>query len=113
MVKIYHNPRCRKSRETLALIKEKGDNVVVQEYLKEPPTKDELRDIVNLLGIRPLDLIRKNEAEFKDHYKGRNLSDEEWLDVMIAHPKLIERPIVINERSAIIGRPPENVLSIL
>lgn len=113
MIKIYHNPRCRKSREALALLKEKGDHVVVQEYLKEPPTKEELREIVSLLEIRPFDLIRKSENEYKDNFKGKNLSDEEWLDAMIAYPKLIERPIVINERSAIIGRPPENVLSIL
>ena len=113
MIKIYYNPRCRKSRETLALIKQKGDNVIVQEYLKEPPTKDELRDITNLLEIKPFDLVRRNEAEFKENYKGKKLTDEEWLEVLAKHPKLIERPIVINERNAVIGRPPENVLTIL
>ena len=113
MIKIYHNPRCRKSRETLALIKQKGNNLIVQEYLKEPPTKDELRDITNLLEIKPFDLVRRNEAEFKENYKGKKLTDEEWLEVLAKHPKLIERPIVINERNAVIGRPPENVLTIL
>jgi len=113
MVKIYHNPRCRKSREALALLKEKGDNVVVQEYLKEPPTKEELREIVSLLGMKPIDLIRRNESEFKENFRGKSLSDDEWLNVMVEFPKLIERPIVINERSAVIGRPPENVLSVI
>lgn len=102
-----------KSRQTLALIEEKGGNFVVKEYLKTPPTKDELRKIVEILGIKPLDLIRKGEAEFKDHYKGKYLSDDEWLEAMVKFPKLIERPIVLFENKAVIGRPPENVLEII
>lgn len=113
MVKIYHNPRCRKSRETLTLVSEKREDLVVQEYLTVPITKDELRAIVDLLEIKPFDLVRKNEVEYREKYKGKNLSDEEWLEAMILHPKLMERPIVLNEGKAAIGRPPENVLSIL
>lgn len=113
MITIYHNPRCMKSRQTLALIEEKGENFIVKEYLKNPPTKEELKQIVDLLEIKPLDLIRKGEAEFKDNYKGKDLSDDEWLDAMIAYPKLIERPIVIYENKAVIGRPPENVLELI
>jgi len=113
MITIYHNPRCRKSRETLALLQDKEDNIIIKEYLKEPPSKKELSRIVQLLEIKPLDLIRKNEAEFKDNYKGKSLTDDEWLDAMINHPKLIERPIVLHENKAVIGRPPENALDIL
>jgi len=113
MLTIYHNPRCMKSRQTLALIEEKGENFIIKEYLKTPPSKEELKKITELLEIKPLDLIRKGEAEFKENYKGKNLSDDEWLDAMIAHPKLIERPIVLFENKAVIGRPPENVLEIL
>ena len=113
MMTIYHNPRCTKSRQTLALIEEKGANFVVKEYLKNPPTKDELKQVVELLAIKPFDLIRKGEADYKENFKGKDLSDDEWLDAMITYPKLIERPIVIHENKAVIGRPPENVLNIL
>ena len=113
MITIYHNPRCMKSRQTLALIEDKGENFIVKEYLKTPPTKEELKQIVDLLEIKPLDLIRKGEAEFKEHFKGKDLSDDEWLDAMVSYPKLIERPIVIYENKAVIGRPPEKVLDII
>mgnify|MGYP000226972858 CR=1 FL=1 len=113
MITIYHNPRCMKSRQTLALIEGKGENFIVKEYLKTPPTKEELKQIVDLLEIKPLDLIRKGEAEFKENFKGKDLSDDEWLDAMVSYPKLIERPIVIYENKAVIGRPPEKVLDII
>ncbi|MEM6643228.1 MAG: arsenate reductase (glutaredoxin) [Bacteroidota bacterium] len=113
MITIYHNPRCQKSRETLALLKGKSTNIVVKEYLKEPPSKDELRNILSLLDVKPHDLIRKGESEYKTNYKGKYLTDQEWLEVMIRHPKLIERPIVIYQNKAVIGRPPENALEIL
>ncbi|WP_420577642.1 arsenate reductase (glutaredoxin) [Ekhidna sp.] len=102
-----------KSRQTLALIEEKGENFIVKEYLKTPPTKEELKQIVDLLEIKPMDLIRKGEAEFKENFKGKDLSDDEWLDAMVSYPKLIERPIVIYENKAVIGRPPEKVLDII
>lgn len=109
MLKIYHNPRCSKSRQTLQLIEEAGQMVEVVEYLKTIPSKDELRDVIDLLGIKPADLIRKGEADYKENFKGKNLTDEEWIEAMVAYPKLIERPIVVKGEKAIIGRPPENV----
>ncbi|MEO1255788.1 MAG: arsenate reductase (glutaredoxin) [Bacteroidota bacterium] len=113
MITIYHNPRCSKSRQTLALIEEKGADFVVKEYLKKPPSKKELQQIVDLLEIKPFDLIRRGEAEYKENFKGKSLSDDEWLEAMVSHPKLIERPIVLHEHKAVIGRPPENVLDII
>lgn len=112
-MKIYHNPRCRKSRETLNLLQEKGNNPDIVEYLINPPSKDELKEIVGMLGISPYELIRRGEAEFKDNFKGKDLSDDQWIDAMIQYPKLIERPIVINNNKAALGRPPENVLEII
>lgn len=111
-MKIYHNPRCRKSRETLKLIEENGKTPEVIEYLKTPPSKVDLTELIRMLGIKPADLIRKGEEEYKTLYKGKTLSDEEWIDAMISHPKLIERPIVVEGNKAILGRPPENVLEI-
>jgi arsenate reductase len=109
-MKIYHNPRCAKSRETLALIEEKGVKPEIIEYLKELPTKDELKNILSLLGISAAQLIRKGEPVFKEKFKGKTLSEEQWIDAMIENPKLIERPIVIEGNKAVLGRPPENVL---
>lgn len=112
-ISIYHNPRCGKSRNTLAIINDKNIDVDVIEYLKTPPTTDELKAVVKKLGIKPEELIRKGEAVFKENYKGKQLSDDEWIDVMVANPILIERPIVIKGDKAVIGRPPENVLSLI
>ena len=113
MVTIYHNPRCSKSRQTLALIEEKGVTPTVVEYLQAPPTAAELREIVRKLGIRPEALVRKGEDVFKEHYKGRALTDDQWIDAMVAHPILIERPVVVKGDRAVLGRPPENVLPLL
>jgi len=112
-MKIYHNPRCRKSRETLALLREKGQAPEIIEYLKTPPTKEELLLILQRLGKKPQDIIRKGEAIYKDNFKGKAFSDEEWVEAMVSHPKLIERPIVVEGDRAAIGRPPENVLTLL
>lgn len=112
-MKIYHNPRCRKSRETLQLIQDAGIEPEVVEYLKTPPGKKELRDLISMLGIKPEQLIRKQEKEFKENYKGKVLSDSEWIDAMVEHPKLMERPIVVEGKKAILGRPPENVKELL
>lgn len=109
MLKIYHNPRCSKSRQTLQLIEEAGHTVEVVEYLKAVPTKEELKEVINLLGINPADLIRKGEADYKENFKGKSLTDDEWIEAMVVYPKLIERPIVVKGDKAIIGRPPENV----
>tara|TARA_R110000822_G_scaffold44043_1_gene118449 strand:+ start:179 stop:520 length:342 start_codon:yes stop_codon:yes gene_type:complete len=113
MTTIYHNPRCSKSRQTLQLLEDKNEDLNIVKYLEEPPTKEELKRILELLNIKPIALIRKNEPIWKDNFKGKDLSQEEVLEAMIKHPKLIERPIVVKGAKASIGRPPENVLSIL
>lgn len=112
-MKIYHNPRCRKSRETLALIQQAGKSVEIVEYLKDMPGKDELKSVLDLLGLQPSDILRKGEAIFKEQFKGKTLTEDQWLDAMIAHPKLMERPIVVEGKKAVLGRPPENVKELL
>ncbi|UII32007.1 arsenate reductase (glutaredoxin) [Fulvivirga ulvae] len=113
MLTIYHNPRCRKSRETLNIIEDSGAMVEVVEYLKTPPAKGDLKRIVEKLGIKPEDLIRKGETVYKEKYKGKSLTDDEWIDAMEENPILIERPIVVKGDTAVIGRPPENVKDLL
>lgn len=113
MLQIFHNPRCRKSRETLQIIQDSGTQVQIVEYLKDVPTKTELEDVVQKLGIKPMDLIRRGESIFKEQFKDKSFSDSQWIEVMVANPKLIERPIVIKGDKAVIGRPPENVMSLL
>ncbi|OEK00147.1 arsenate reductase (glutaredoxin) [Roseivirga sp. 4D4] len=113
MLQILHNPRCRKSRETLQLIQETGVDVEVIEYLKDVPSQAELKGIIQKLNISPTELLRKGEAIFKEQFKGKTLTDDEWIEVMVNNPKLIERPIVIKGDNAVIGRPPENVKSLL
>jgi arsenate reductase len=108
-MKILHNPRCRKSRETLQILKDNQINPEIIEYLKNPPSKNELKDVLSLLGKSPNEIIRKGEKEFKENFKGKEMTDDEWIDAMLKFPKLIERPIVISEKRAVIGRPPENV----
>lgn len=110
---IYHNPACSKSRETLALIRERGHQPHIVEYLKTPPSETELSAIVRKLGIKPLDLVRRNEQVFKDKYAGKTLSDKEWIKAMVADPILIQRPIVVRGDAAAIGRPPEDVERLL
>ncbi|KAB1063777.1 arsenate reductase (glutaredoxin) [Salibacter halophilus] len=106
---IYHNPRCKKSRETLKLLEDKGVNYDVVQYLKEVPTKDELKKILAKLNVKPFNLVRKEEKKYKEEYKNLDLNDEEWIEVMHQNPKLIQRPVVVKGNKAIIGRPPENV----
>ncbi|MFI2743200.1 arsenate reductase (glutaredoxin) [Zhouia sp. PK063] len=113
MIKIYHNPRCTKSREGLAIVKDSGKEFEIVEYLKNIPTASELKNILKKLQITPEELIRKNEAVWKENYKDKNLSNDELINVMIQHPKLIERPIVVNGNKAVIGRPPENIKTII
>ena len=91
-MKIYHNPRCRKSRETLQLIQESGHEPEIIEYLKNPPSKSELKDLLNLLGISAEALLRKGEDIYKSEFKGKSLTEDEWIEAMINNPKLIERP---------------------
>lgn len=112
-MKIYHNPRCRKSRETLALLHEAGTDPEIVLYLENPPTKSELKDLIDMLGISPMELVRRGEAIWKERYKGKDLNDDEVITAMLSHPKLIERPIVVKGTKAVLGRPPENVQILL
>lgn len=113
MIQIYHNNRCSKSRCGLQILEDSGKEFQVVKYLEDIPTTEELKSIIKLLGISPIDLVRKNEAIWKEHYKGKNLTDNEIIDAMASNPKLIERPIVINGNKAVIGRPPESILDII
>ena len=113
MIIIYHNNRCRKSRQGLQLLETSGKDFKIIKYLENVPTKEELSAIIDKLGIPPIDLVRKNEAVWKESYKGKDLTDDELIDAMVAHPKLIERPIVINNEKAVIGRPPEKISDII
>jgi len=113
MIKIYHNNRCSKSRCAIALLEEKGKEYEVVKYLEDVPTEAELKNIIKLLGISPIDLVRKNEAIWKENYKGKELSNDEIIAAMLQNPKLIERPIVINGNKAVIGRPTEAILTII
>lgn len=111
---IYHNPRCSKSRQTLALLEENGVEPAVRKYLEDAPSAEELKLVLSQLGISARDLLRKKEAEFKENgLDDQSLSDEQIIQVMTTVPKLIERPIVIANGQARIGRPPESVLEIL
>ena len=110
-VTIYHNPKCSKSRTTLALLQEKGAEVQVVEYLTSPPSADELKAILKKLGCAPADILRKKEAAEED--VDANLPDDALIRAMVAHPRVIERPIVVCGAKAAIGRPPESVLGIL
>lgn len=113
-IKIYHNPRCSKSRQTMDILVGKGIQPDVVEYLNTPPSRSELVEILDMLGLEPRQLIRKGEAEYKEN----NLADEsltrdQLIDAMVKYPKLIERPIVISNGKAALGRPPETVLEII
>ena len=112
-VSIYHNPKCSKSRETLALLQGRGVELRIIEYLKAPPTAAELKAIVHRLGIQPEQLVRKGEEIYKTKYAGRTLTDAQWIEAMVKDPILIERPIVVAGKRAAIGRPPESVLALL
>ena len=114
MITIYHNPRCSKSRQTLKLLEDKGIAPEIVLYLDTPPDKATVADLLGKLGIGPRQLLRKGEADYKDNnLKNPDLSDEQLIDFMVKHPKLIERPIVISGKKAALGRPPEAVLDIL
>jgi len=112
MLTIYHNPRCSKSRQTLALIEENNQEVTIVEYLKNPLSIAEITQLLSLLKIAPRAMMRTKETEFKEQNLA-NADDASLIAAMAATPKLIERPIVTDNTRAIIGRPPENVLSLM
>lgn len=114
-VQIYHNPRCSKSRQALELLRDKGIEPQIVEYLKTPPDRETLERVLDLLGMEPRQLMRRKETEYKEAgLDNPDLTREQLIDAMLAHPKLIERPIVIKDgKRAALGRPPEHVLDIL
>lgn len=113
-ITIYHNPRCSKSRQTLALIEEREIEPEIVLYLEQTPSAAELKEILNKLGISARQLLRKGEAAYKElNLKDESLTDQQLIDAMIEQPKLIERPIVVKGDQAVLGRPPENVLEII
>ena len=113
MVQIYHNNRCSKSRCSLAILEESGTEFEIVKYLENTPSREELEKIISLLKITPIQLVRKNEAIWKENYKNKELTDTEIIEAMLENPKLIERPIIINGDKAVIGRPPEAILTII
>ncbi len=113
MIKIYHNPRCSKSRQGLEIIEQSGKEFQVIKYLEDIPTEKELRELLKYLSFKPSDLVRKNETVWKENYKGKSLTEDEILKALIEHPKLIERPIVVNRNKAVIGRPPQIIEEII
>lgn len=113
-IQILHNPRCSKSRQTLALLEEKGIEPEIIKYLDTPPSGEELKVILEKLGISARDLLRKGEDDYKKlNLKNPDLKEDDLIEAMVNHPKLIERPIVINGGKARLGRPPESVLDIV
>ena len=113
MIQIYHNPRCSKSREGLSILEESGKDFEIIDYMNEKISETDLRELIQKLKIKPIELVRKNEEIWKENYKDKNLTDEEIIKAMSENPKLIERPIVINKGKAVIGRPPALIKDIL
>jgi len=111
---IYHNPRCSKSRQTLEIIRSKGVEPEIVLYLEDVPSADDIADVLRMLGMKPMDIVRQKEPEFREHFAGVDeLTDTQLIELMRLYPKVIKRPIVVNRGKAVIGRPPENVLGIL
>ena len=111
-VVIYHNARCSKSRAACELVAGQGIDAQIVDYLKTPPSREQLRALLKKLGLKPSDIVRQKEEIFKEYYAGQSLDDEQWLDALVEHPILIERPIVVCGDRAVIGRPTEKVLEL-
>ncbi len=112
-ITIWHNNRCSKSRDSLCFIQDKIENAIVFEYLKTPPTLEDINQVLEKLNIPAEDLIRKGEEVYKSNFKDKKFSEEEWRKILVQHSVLIERPIVIKGDKAVIGRPIENVINLL
>ena len=112
MIKIYHNPRCKKSRAGLQYLREKKVEYEIIEYLKAPFTEAELKDVLIKMNKKPAEVIRSQEDVYKKNFKGRNFTDDEWVKILIEYPKLIQRPIVMKNYKAVLGDPPENIDSL-
>ena len=113
MIKIYHNPNCSKSREGLCTLQDLNKEIEIINYINNPLTVSELKNIIKLLGIKPIELVRVKESIWKENFKDKNLTDDEIIEAMVANPKLIERPIVVNGNKAVIARPIEKIDEII
>ncbi|MFA5971193.1 MAG: arsenate reductase (glutaredoxin) [Lentimicrobiaceae bacterium] len=109
MITIYHNPKCRKSRAGLQYLKDKGLEYTVVEYLKTPLSREQLKDLLMKLNMRPEEIVRTQEDEFKEKLKGKIFTDEEWITILLESPKLIQRPIVVKNHKAVLGQPVEEI----
>ena len=112
-MKIYHNPRCSKSRNGLHYLNEKGYEFEIVKYLDEGITEKELSDLISKTGKKPFDFVRTHETLYKKEYKGKEYSDKEWIKILAENPRLLQRPIVINGDKAVLANPPENVEEII
>ncbi len=112
-MKIYHNPRCTKSRQGVAFLEEAKVDFEIIKYLETPLKKEELKDILVKLNYTPIQLVRKTEAIWKENFKGKELSDEEIIEAMVSNPKLIERPIILKDNKAVVARPTEKISELL
>ncbi|HYQ57634.1 MAG TPA: arsenate reductase (glutaredoxin) [Draconibacterium sp.] len=112
-MKIYHNPRCSKSRKGLSYLEEKSCDFEIVNYLAKGLNEEELTELIAKTGKKPFDFVRQHEKDYKEQYKGKVLSDEEWIKVLVENPKLLHRPIVVNGDKAVLGNPPENINDIL
>lgn len=110
---IYHNNRCSKSREALDMLQKNHCEIEIRDYLKDPPSQKEIKELLAKLKCKPLDIIRKKEPVFIEHFEGKKLSDSQWIAALAKYPILLERPIVINGKKAMVGRPPILILDII
>ena len=113
MIKIYHNKNCSKSCNALEVLQHQAVDIEVQEYLNDVPTRDQLIELLGQLNLKPLELIRKGESVFQEKFQNLHLTDEQWIDAMLTYPVLIERPIVVKDGVAVIGRPIEKVVKLI
>ena len=113
MINIYHNSRCKKSREAMEYLKNKNINFNVIDYLNQNLSEEKLSSLLKKLEIKPIDLVRKNESIWKENYKNKKISELELIHILSSNPKLIERPIIEAEKSAVIARPIENLVAFL
>ena len=109
MIKIYHNPRCRKSRAGLSYLQDKTDSFKTINYIKDGISQEEIRDILAKMKLPPSNIVRTQEDYYKKQLKGKDISGEEWIQILAENPNLIQRPIVVTEHKAVLGQPPENI----
>ena len=113
MIKIYHNIRCSKSREACSILQDKGVKFETIEYLKTPPTQNEIKELLKMLGMKAEEIVRRGEPLFKEKFAAKKLTEAQWIKIFAENPILIERPIIVKGNKAIIGRPPEKLLNFI